>query len=357
MYLEKSKTFCYLWDMGCLKLTDEKTRHPLKVVYNRADNFLLGRQEKKQGSPKNYVSTYQYKYNGKELQDELGLNVYGMDARGYDSAIGRFNVVDPMAAFAPSYTPYRFGFNNPVYWTDPTGMYEYDNDGNVVLRYWDEIVFFQDYMDNGGTVEGLEMALQDAGFGLDLAEAKITGKAKSKNNGSQFAFSSYCIVGCHQTPGGFSYSSATPLFKRTNETFYWFSGGRGSGYGDAIMRPGDKIEFSDLLEWLSISRMSTPSSMETQGLADIFTLVQMWNMSGSSSSVMDALAPPQAKDTIIKTTVREANSAYRGAYKHKDGGFGRTGTFYRSKDTIIHTTTDKVEKVKSIIDSIDNSRL
>ena len=33
---------------------------------------------------------YKYKYNGKELQDELGLNVTAMDFRQYDNAIGRF---------------------------------------------------------------------------------------------------------------------------------------------------------------------------------------------------------------------------------------------------------------------------
>lgn len=73
---------------------------------------------------------------------------------------------------------------------------------------------------------------------------------------------------------------------------------------------------------------------------------------------LEGLEPVEVgKDTVITTTVREANSAYRGVIQIKGEGYGRTGTFYRSKDTIIYTTTDKVEKVKSIIDSIDNSRL
>jgi RHS repeat-associated protein len=74
---------------------------------------------------------YQYKYNGKEYQDELGLNTTAMDFRHYDAAIGRFNGMDRLAELAYSITPYRFGFNNPNYWADPTGLFE--NDGGNAL--------------------------------------------------------------------------------------------------------------------------------------------------------------------------------------------------------------------------------
>jgi RHS repeat-associated protein len=74
--------------------------------------------------PAGGVSNYKYKYNGKEYQDELGLNVTAMDFRMYDSAIGRFNGMDRLSEFAYSITPYRFAYNNPVYWNDPTGLFE-----------------------------------------------------------------------------------------------------------------------------------------------------------------------------------------------------------------------------------------
>lgn len=47
-----------------------------------------------------------------------------MDWRQYDQAIGRFNVMDPLAEKKYDSTPYRFGFNNPVFWSDPTGLFE-----------------------------------------------------------------------------------------------------------------------------------------------------------------------------------------------------------------------------------------
>jgi RHS repeat-associated protein len=67
-------------------------------------------------------SDYQYKYNGQEWQDELGLNVTAMDYRQYDNALGRFNSIDALSEMQYSHTPYHFGYNNPVFWADPTGL-------------------------------------------------------------------------------------------------------------------------------------------------------------------------------------------------------------------------------------------
>jgi RHS repeat-associated protein len=68
-------------------------------------------------------SKNQFKYNGQEYQDELELNMTAMDFRQYDSGLGRFHGVDLLAELAPSITPYRFGFNNPVYFSDPSGLF------------------------------------------------------------------------------------------------------------------------------------------------------------------------------------------------------------------------------------------
>ncbi|WP_353166601.1 RHS repeat-associated core domain-containing protein [Empedobacter brevis] len=67
-------------------------------------------------------ANYKYRYNGKELQEELNLNLYDFEARNYMPDLGRTTTQDPMAEMYYSTSSYAFFDNNPVFWTDPTGM-------------------------------------------------------------------------------------------------------------------------------------------------------------------------------------------------------------------------------------------
>ena len=54
-----------------------------------------------------------------EYEESLGLNLYEMDLRSYDPAIGRFNGIDPVVHHSQG-TSVAFD-NNPIYWADPSG--------------------------------------------------------------------------------------------------------------------------------------------------------------------------------------------------------------------------------------------
>jgi len=90
-----------------LAIKEESNYYPFGLKQEGYNNIKIGVENK-------------YKYNGKELQDELGLGMYDMDMRQYDPAIARWVVHDPIVHYSQS--PYSAFNGNPIYWADPSGM-------------------------------------------------------------------------------------------------------------------------------------------------------------------------------------------------------------------------------------------
>ncbi|MFV0191016.1 RHS repeat-associated core domain-containing protein [Empedobacter falsenii] len=95
---------------GSLKVLEENNYYPFGLKHSGYNNTNLAN------------ANYKYKYNGKELQDELSLNLYDYGARNYDPAIGRWFNIDPLAVRYVDNSPYNYTLNNPVYFIDPDGM-------------------------------------------------------------------------------------------------------------------------------------------------------------------------------------------------------------------------------------------
>jgi RHS repeat-associated protein len=114
-------------DTQQLKIVEQNHYYPFGLRhtnYSGGKMQVVKEQEFKRMAPTpEELLSYKYKYNGKEWQDELGLNVTSMDWRQYDSSTGRFNTIDPETddIFQLDKSPYSFSWNNPILYNDPDG--------------------------------------------------------------------------------------------------------------------------------------------------------------------------------------------------------------------------------------------
>ena len=76
---------------------------------------------------------YQYKYQGQERQDELGLNWDSFKWRNYDPAIGRFFNVDPLTEKYNTWSPYAFSGNRVVDARELEGLEPYVVTGRTFI--------------------------------------------------------------------------------------------------------------------------------------------------------------------------------------------------------------------------------
>ncbi len=87
--------------------------------------YPFGLEHKGYNNMVNGVENNYFNYNGKELEESLGLNWLDYGARMYDAAIGRWHVTDGKAELYFANSPYNYALNTPVNAIDP--------DGNLVI--------------------------------------------------------------------------------------------------------------------------------------------------------------------------------------------------------------------------------
>ena len=84
-------------------------------LQNATDYYAFGK------TLRSFNGNSKYKFTGKERDKETNLDY--VDARNYDSEIGRWNTVDPLKDKMPQWSSYNYALNNPVMMVDDNGEY------------------------------------------------------------------------------------------------------------------------------------------------------------------------------------------------------------------------------------------
>jgi RHS repeat-associated protein len=125
---------------GGLKVMEENNFYPFgekHINYNSDSRVLVGSVSKStlRQVPAGFSSYYQMKFEGRELQEELGLNWYPFKWRNYSSDLGRFWSIDPVAENYQHNSTYAFAENRVVESIDLEGKESwFTQDGRLATR-------------------------------------------------------------------------------------------------------------------------------------------------------------------------------------------------------------------------------
>jgi len=165
----------------------------LQVQENQYDPFGLDLAGVSGAAPGLRLKNF-YQFNGKEQQNDLGLNWSDYGARFYSSDVAHWTIIDPLAENMRRWSPYVFSFDNPIRFLDADGMWPHP----VHIRS------FAPFPSFGGGFEG-----DGANRGYTTATGK--GEGGSVTSRQQHAFTVDPTQGTYKAGNAWSDESKHPI--------------------------------------------------------------------------------------------------------------------------------------------------
>ncbi|MEK6153609.1 DUF6443 domain-containing protein [Flavobacteriaceae bacterium 3-367] len=108
-----------------LAYSDDNGNGSIATSEIREENnyYPFGLKHKGYNDVQGAARDHKFEYNGKELNEELGLGWYDYGTRMYDPALARFMVVDIASEIMKQYTSYAYSFNSPLMFEDKDGNF------------------------------------------------------------------------------------------------------------------------------------------------------------------------------------------------------------------------------------------
>ena len=180
-------------------------------------------------SPLGNSTAKNFRYNGQELEESLGFDMYEMDMRQYDPAIGRWVVQDPIISF--KHSPYAGFDNNPVVFADPSGakVIIKDDGNSITFTGADAVDAFKILTNNTGESDDDSDDDNDNNDNDDTKKARRLGEQYKANERKNVALSTIAYILERSDP---TYGGLVAQVKDELRSKYW---------------KGDKEEFE---EWI-----------------------------------------------------------------------------------------------------------